>query len=560
MPTLTLARAGAATLLLGLAACATETLPTAALPGAPADGASVAIHVAPVSQRVTVDDPSPTVSALWDRVAQDAIARKSPGPTITARAFAILHSVLYETWAAIDPVASGAALGDTIERPAAWNTDAAKHEAMSYAAFAVLSEMFPEDADRFEAVMDALGYDTGPQPLSGTVVGLGFVMAANATARWRRDGSNWDDDFEDPSGYVPANPGPRAVHDLGRWTPENTPIDPEYAEPDQEFYTPHWGTLRAFALPRGDALRPPPPEPVFSSGLRGRIDVETAEVVLADGQRLPVTPDLVGPVISPRFIAQAEEVVAFSAALTDRQKLIAEFWEDATDTAFPPGTWMAFAQYVSARDDHSIDDDARLFFVMANAMQDAAIATWEAKRHYDYARPVRVIRGLGRLGLIGRPGVDELTGEQGHVIRAWGGPGLGTRTILAARFLSYQTPTLDPSPPFAEYPSGHSSFSAAGAEVLATFTGSDRFGAAVSFAPGSSRFEPGTVPAAEVVLAWPTFSAAADEAGISRRYGGIHFVDADLRARVLGRQVARLVIAKAEGYLHAPFRRGAGGS
>ena len=74
-------------------------------------------------------------------------------------------------------------------------------------------------------------------------------------------------------------------------------------------------------------------------------------------------------------------------------------------------------------------------------------------------------------------------------------------------------------------------------------------GASVTVAAGSSRVEPGMTPAKDVTLSWATFSAAADEAGISRRYGGIHFVDADLVSRVIGRQVAAQAWEKARSYI-----------
>jgi hypothetical protein len=95
--------------------------------------------------------------------------------------------------------------------------------------------------------------------------------------------------------------------------------------------------------------------------------------------------------------------------------------------------------------------------------------------------------------------------------------------------------------------SGHSAFSAAGAEVLKRFTGSDAFGNSVTIPAHSLLAEP-TSPAADTTLAWATFSEAADEAGISRRYGGIHFIDGDLRSRVLGRQVGSQAWRKAKAY------------
>ena len=78
------------------------------------------------------------------------------------------------------------------------------------------------------------------------------------------------------------------------------------------------------------------------------------------------------------------------------------------------------------------------------------------------------------------------------------------------------------------------------AEILKRLTGSDVFAEQVTLPAGGSRVEPGTVPAQDVTLAWATFTDAADEAGISRRYGGIHFVDGDLDSRLMGRRVAEL--------------------
>ncbi len=130
----------------------------------------------------------------------------------------------------------------------------------------------------------------------------------------------------------------------------------------------------------------------------------------------------------------------------------------------------------------------------------------------------------------------------GREVLAWGGPGLGPRRIRGEEWRPYLA-----TPPFGEFPSGHATFSAAAAAVLARFTGSDRFGASATIRAGSSRVEPGTTPAADVVLSWPTFSGAADQAGRSRRYGGIHFEDGDLVGRALGGMVgARAWEAAAE--------------
>ena len=113
-----------------------------------------------------------------------------------------------------------------------------------------------------------------------------------------------------------------------------------------------------------------------------------------------------------------------------------------------------------------------------------------------------------------------------------------------SEWIPYQ-PSTFPTPPFPEYISGHSTFSAAGAEILRLFTRCDEFGHSVSFPAGSSKIEPGLTPAEPVRLFWRTFTDAASQAGISRRYGGIHFEAADLVGRVTGRHVALRARAKA---------------
>jgi len=135
------------------------------------------------------------------------------------------------------------------------------------------------------------------------------------------------------------------------------------------------------------------------------------------------------------------------------------------------------------------------------------------------------------------------------MVRAWGGPYQGTKLINGATWFPYQ-PTPFPTPPFPEYASGHSNFSAAGAEILRRFTRSDRFGGSALRPAGSSRVEPRAVPRSDLMLSWSTFSDAADQAGISRRYGGIHFEQGDVEARHAGRLVAQQAWAKAETYFN----------
>ena len=211
--------------------------------------------------------------------------------------------------------------------------------------------------------------------------------------------------------------------------------------------------------------------------------------------------------------------------------MTAEYFADGPGTEFPPGHWALFAQFVSRRDAHTLDDDVRMFFALGNALLDAGICAWDAKRAYDYVRPITAIHFL----------------YAGQMIQAWGGPFQGTRTIRGEDWRPYQLGTVV-TPPFPEYFSGHSVFSASAAEVLKSFTGSDVFGFSVTIKKGSSFGEPGLVPASDLTLVFLTFSDAANAAGMSRRWGGIHFAQGDLTGRSLGRVIGAAVWAKAKTY------------
>ncbi len=82
------------------------------------------------------------------------------------------------------------------------------------------------------------------------------------------------------------------------------------------------------------------------------------------------------------------------------------------------------------------------------------------------------------------------------------------------------------------------------------FTGSDRFPNSAVVPAGFSSVEPGVVPAQAITLSWPTFSAAADEAGISRLYGGIHFRLGDQEGRKMGRKVGAQAYALSRAYIN----------
>lgn len=127
---------------------------------------------------------------------------------------------------------------------------------------------------------------------------------------------------------------------------------------------------------------------------------------------------------------------------------------------------------------------------------------------------------------------------------AWGGPGKGTVEMNGEDWMPYQDIGFV-TPPFAEHVSGHSTFSRAAATILKLYTGSDEFGGCTTVERGSSCIEPGITPKENITLEWATFSCAAEEAGMSRLYCGIHFMNSNQHAQKMGKEVANRVWDKA---------------
>lgn len=529
------------------------------------------IRVADGTGQAYVNDADPSVNVVWQRVVNEAIINSdvADGPTIAARAMAMVHTAIYDAWASFDAVAlrvSADATGNNGQFEGALPATAANlTKAMSFAAYTVMQNLYPDMAQMLKDVMEKrYGFTPGDNTLAARI---GVDAGRDVIAARADDGSNQANNFASTNGYRPVNSDPAHMVDMDKWTPEHV----MNVDADQMFLTPHWGGVKGFSIPRGEKgndfskLTPKDPEAFLTKDYKGStinmadhtLKLSAAAVIdgvsYSAGDTVKVSKAMIGTVINQKFIDQAMQVVNISANLTDKQKVIAEFWEDGGGTSFPPGTSMFLAEYVSARDNTSIAQDAKMFMALGNAQLDASIAAWNAKLEFDYVRPIRAIRSLGELGLIGEEGKDEVTGEIGHVIRAWAGinqdtgESYGVRTILAKNFVTYQQPGSDPSPPFAEYVSGHSTFSASAAEVLKRVTGSDWLGASVTIRKDASRFEKGT-PHDEVTLSWDTFTQTAQESGMSRLFGNIHFMDGNTEGLALGHQIGANAFDLAQSY------------
>jgi hypothetical protein len=191
---------------------------------------------------------------------------------------------------------------------------------------------------------------------------------------------------------------------------------------------------------------------------------------------------------------------ATSTTRTADQTAIAQFWADGAGTFTPPGHWNAIAADLVEDDAVGLFKTAKVFAQLDVALADAAIVCWETKFKYNFWRPVTAIRAADTDG---NPATEQ---------DATWTPLLGT-------------------PPFPDYTSGHSTFSGAASIVLAAAFGATREFSATSDNGATTR-------------TFDSFRAAADEAGMSRIYGGIHYTSANQEGLRCGRQIAASVLQR----------------
>jgi len=192
----------------------------------------------------------------------------------------------------------------------------------------------------------------------------------------------------------------------------------------------------------------------------------------------------------------AYDVYVTKQKLSEDNRTTALYWADNTgESGTPVGHWLAIAGQMVTQQRLSAADAARLVMLTSVAQADAFIASWGYKYQFSYIRPRTYIRRL----------IDS----------TW--------------------EPLIPTPPFPEYPSGHSTQSAAAAEAVTALLGDVAFDDSTSMMIGHGvrRFE--------------SFRAAAEEAGMSRIYGGIHYPIGNVSGQELGRCIGARAIARYRG-------------
>ncbi|MDH4092624.1 MAG: vanadium-dependent haloperoxidase [Cyclobacteriaceae bacterium] len=415
-----------------------------------------------------------------------------PRPTITSRILALTWVSIFDAWSRYDDHAIPMYLTSVERRPREERTLKNKEIAISYAAYRAMLEYYYSDSTLLRKEMINMGLDPNDNSMDpSSPIGIGNLAARTVIAARLDDGANQrgkeansdGTPYSDYTGYSPVNNADN-LNDLSRWQPKYF-SDGKGGKYAPGCLTPHWWKIKPLALDSPNQFRPGPPPAIGSKQLADEV----------------------------------KEVIDLQANLTNEQKALVEFMRDGPKSVQQAGHWFVFAQDVSVRDHHTLDEDVKMYFLVEMAAMDAFIASWDAKMFYDYARPYALVHDY----------------YQSQVIKAWGGPEKGMVQVKGTEWRPYSPETFL-CPPFPSYVSGHSTVSGACAETLRRFTNNDEFGAAVKLVPGILT-EPKHI-GDTVVINFPTFTETANMAGMSRVLGGYHIQADNVEGLKLGRNVA----------------------
>jgi hypothetical protein len=436
------------------------------------------------------------VAYKWGKMAILATANNTdafrPRPTITSRFLGLTFVAVFDAWSCYDQNAIPVYLENVSRRPLQEQTLKNKEIAISYAAYGALCEYYYTDKELFSSYMLELGLDPNNKSLDPkTPEGIGNLAAKAVIEARKGDGSNQYGEepgsngvpFFNYGGYEPVNSTDKMVA-INHWQPKYF-SDGKGGQFAPKCLTPFWNKVKPIGLKSSDQFRPSPPP-------------------LMDSEQLK---------------KEVEEVVSLQANLTNEQKGLVEFMRDGPKSVQQAGHWLKFAQDVSRRDNHTLDQDVKMYFLNQITAMDCFIACWDSKMFYDYARPYALVHYF----------------YKDKTIKAWGGPGKGTVEMKGEDWKPYSPDTFL-CPPFPSYVSGHSTISGGCAEVLKLWTGSDTFGESVELVPGTMT-EPNNL-GEKVTLNFTTFTETANMAGISRVLGGYHIQVDNIEGLKLGRNVA----------------------
>lgn len=432
----------------------------------PATGAVVALLCAlwagGISENASAD---PSVARQWNEQLLHAISIDTARPTVHARNLFHLSTAMYDAWSAYDATAAQLIHH---EKLSAGDIEAARNEAISYAAYNLIKHRFVSGPagigpGRNETIIDLdfqmsiLGYDPSFNSTVGnSPAALGNRVAQAVINHALVDGSNETGNYASPPGFAPVNPPltfelPGApMNDPNRWQPLHflgNRID-QFGRPinesTQRHLTPFWGQVTPFAMTADDrsangvyhdqgmppGLNTRPNEDKFKADALVMIRL-SAQLDPTDGVMIDVSPASRGNTPNAPFTEsydQAGHPVNPSTGLSytpqmvrrgDFDRVISEFWADGPHSTAPPGHWNEIRNYVTDRMEqlnvpkqiggagpvvNDLEWDVKSMFALNGGLHDAAIAAWNHKGVYDSSRPISFVRYMGSLGQSSDPG------------------------------------------------------------------------------------------------------------------------------------------------------------
>ena len=390
-----------------------------------------------------------SVARHWNEETLEAIRDDLARPTVHARNLFHVSAAMYDAWAAYDDVA------ETYlhhERASSNDTEAARREAISFAAYRLLTSRFSASigaevtVSRLDQLMEDLGYDRGFVSLAGSSPSaLGNRIAQTYIQHGLTDGANellgYSNQHYEPVNrpLLPNFPGNPNLVFPNRWQPLTLEVFIDqsgnpFPGATPEFLSPEWGSVVPFALRESDktvyerdgfeyqVYHDPGPPPLLGSQeeeayLTGFEQVLEWSSLLdpTQGELIDISPGAIGNnslgtndgdghALNPTTGMPYEPQVVPAG---DYYRVLAEFWADGPDSETPPGHWFTIANYVS---DHAatskqfggsgpvlgdLEWDIKLYFTLGGAMHDSAVAAWGIKGWYDYIRPISAIRYMG---------------------------------------------------------------------------------------------------------------------------------------------------------------------
>lgn len=439
------------------------------------------------------------VAYIWGAAALEGTARDTdrfkPRPTVTSRYLGLTFVAIFDAWSRYDENAIPVYATDIERRPIEEHTIENKEKAISYAAYGALCEYYYSDSAYFQGIMADLGFDYSNRTNDpSTPEGIGNLVAKKIIEERKNDGSNQYATHEGSNGvqyfdytnYKPVNEVEN-LKDINRWQPKYFD-DGKGGKFAPGCLTPHWYLVDPISMDSSSQFRPGPPPLVGSDQLKKEL----------------------------------EEVVSIQENMSDHDKALVEFMRDGPKSVQQAGHWLKFAQFISVRDNHTLDEDVKMYFLVEVTAMDAFIASWDSKMYYDFARPYALVH-------------EYYAGKE---IFGWAGAGKGFKKMDGSEWQPY-SPATFLCPPFPSYTSGHSTISGGCAEALKLFTGSDEFGDSAFVHTGVLTETDPAFYGDTVLLKFPTFTEAAEMAGQSRVMGGYHIQADNVAGLELGRDVAR---------------------